>query len=174
MPVMPQLIIKDKQIIRNSWHLLDSSAGIDVLADLDGCDVLVPLCCWQAEQPHITARTGRTGVWLDSHERASALVSDALPPVDTIPLIALNFPMFSDGRNYSTARFLRQQLNYSEDLMAIGDVLRDQVFYMTRCGINVLALREDQSPEDALSAFTDFRDVYQGAPDQPLPLFRRR
>jgi len=174
MPAMPQQIIKDRQIIRNSWQLLESSEGVDVLAEFDGRDVLIPLCCWLSEQPHIAARNGRTGVWLDSHERAAALISDALPPISAIPMIALNFPVFSDGRSYSNARFLREQLDYTDDLMAIGDVLRDQVFYMIRCGINVLALREDQNPEDALSAFTDFRDVYQGAPDQPLPLFRRR
>ena len=74
MPTMPQQLIKDKQIIRNSWQLLDSSAGVDVLAEFDGCDVLIPLCCWLSEQPHIAARNGWTAMsgplpWSAMHYR---------------------------------------------------------------------------------------------------------
>ena len=58
--------------------------------------------------------------------------------------------------------------------MAAGDVLRDQVFYMHRCGINVFAMREDQDMDDALKAFSDFQDGYQVSVDKPVPLFRRR
>jgi uncharacterized protein (DUF934 family) len=57
---------------------------------------------------------------------------------------------------------------------AIGDVLRDQLFALKRCGFDAFALRADMDAEDALKAFADYTHVYQASSDQPLPLFRRR
>ncbi|MNG34435.1 hypothetical protein D3C84_1209130 [compost metagenome] len=59
-------------------------------------------------------------------------------------------------------------------MRAIGDVLRDQLFAMKRCGFDAFAIREDRDPYDALKAFEEFSEVYQAAVDQPQPLFRRR
>ena len=38
------------------------------------------------------------------------------------------------------------------ELRAFGDVLRDQVYFLARCGFDALSLRPDQSPEAALQA----------------------
>jgi uncharacterized protein (DUF934 family) len=168
-PMATKLII-DGRTEKDSWHLLDASDGVDVLAELEGKDVIVPLCCWLAEQGPISTRNGKTGVWLDSHELPAALRDD-LP---RLPLIALCFPVFSDGRAYSSARELRQNMGYTGEIRAIGDVLRDQLFYMQRCGFNAFLLRDDQDLELALSAFADFNQAYQASVDQPIPLFRRR
>jgi uncharacterized protein (DUF934 family) len=65
-------------------------------------------------------------------------------------------------------------LNFKGDIRAVGDVLRDQLFYMQRCGFTEFAMREDQNLEHALSAFEDFHEGYQSSVDRPLPLFRRR
>src|SRR5690606_585450 len=99
------------------------------------------------------------------------LIADDL---DSFAVIALNFPVFSDGRNYSNARLLRDRYQYQGELRSIGDVLRDQLFFMRRCGFNAYALREDHDPHPALASLQDFSEVYQSATDQPLPLFRRR
>jgi uncharacterized protein (DUF934 family) len=167
---MATKLIRDGQLQEDNWHLIDASVGVDELAELDGKDVIVPLCCWLAEQDHISGRRGQTGVWLESHELPSALRAD----LSRLPLIALDFPVFSDGRAYSSARELRQNLGYSGEVRAIGDVLRDQLFYMRRCGFNAFALRDDQDIETALCAFTDFSEGYQASVDRPIPLFRRR
>jgi len=53
-------------------------------------------------------------------------------------------------------------------------VLRDQLFFMKRCGFDAFLLRDDQNPDAALTAFHDFQDAYQPSTIQPLPLFRRR
>jgi uncharacterized protein (DUF934 family) len=89
-------------------------------------------------------------------------------------LVALNFPEFKDGRPYSSARELRQRWRYQGEIRAVGDVLRDQLFFMKRCGFDAFLLREDQNLDAALSAFHDFQDAYQPGIIQPLPLFRRR
>ena len=51
-------------------------------------------------------------------------------------------------------------------------MLRDQLLYMSRCGFDAYAVRADKDIHDALNAFTEFTQRYQGAFDQPEPLFR--
>jgi uncharacterized protein (DUF934 family) len=102
---------------------------------------------------------------------APEILGDHLPSLD---LLAVAFPKFNDGRGMSIAVLLRKRLGYSGDLRAIGDVARDQLFFMARCGFTSFALRADQDPEDALRAFGDFSDVYQSAADGRSSLFLRR
>ncbi|MEK6293743.1 MAG: DUF934 domain-containing protein, partial [Paraburkholderia tropica] len=93
---------------------------------------------------------------------------------DKIALIAIDFPVFRDGRGYSIARLLRERYGYKGEIRAIGDVLRDQLRFYERCGFDAYALRADKDIHDALKAFTEFTVQYQGAFDEPSPLFRRR
>ena len=81
--------------------------------------------------------------------------------------------MFSDGRGYSIAYNLRVRLKFTGELRAVGDVLRDQLFYLQRVGFNAFATRADRSMEEALKGLSDFSDVYQTSWDQKSPLFRR-
>lgn len=163
-------LIKDCAIVEDTWTLLRESVGPDALALLDGSDIILPLSQWQTLHTTETARRGRTGVWLQSTELPEVLGNS----LNSIPLIALDFPVFSDGRSYSSARELRQSLGYQGELRAIGDVLCDQIFYMSRCGFDAFAMREDQNLDRALCRFEDFKDCYQVSVKTPVPLFRRR
>ena len=115
------------------------------------------------------ARDG-VGVWLAPADDPAQVA----PFVERLPLIAVDFPSFRDGRGYSTAVLLRTRYGFRGDLRAIGDVLIDQLFYLRRVGFTSFALRGDQNPELAAAALRTFSDVYQGSADQPLPYFRRR
>ena len=128
----------------------------------------MPLAVWQARRDSLQAR-GEVAVWLASDERPEALKED----LATLPLIAVEFPKFGDGRGYSIAYNLRARFGYQGELRAIGDVLRDQLFYMQRVGFNAFATRPDRSIEDALKGLTDFSEAYQASWDQKAPLFRR-
>ena len=128
----------------------------------------MPLAVWQARRDSLQAR-GEVAVWLASDERPEALKDD----LASLPLIAIDFPKFGDGRGYSIAYNLRARYNYQGELRAIGDVLRDQLFYMQRVGFNAFATRPDRSIEDALKGLTDFSEAYQASWDQKAPLFRR-
>lgn len=97
----------------------------------------------------------------------------AAPWLARAALIAVAFPNFADGRGYSTAVLLRTRLGWTGDLRAVGDVLRDQLFYLRRVGFTSFALRADRSAHDALAAFADFSDSYQGSVEPALPAFRR-
>jgi len=167
---MGMKIIKDKQIIDDGWRLIRGANAGDFADVSDDGDLIVPLSFWQARTTQLQQRKGRVGVWLDSHEDPALLSAVAA----NLPLIAVNFPQFTDGRGYSIGRLLRERYGFKGELRAIGDVLRDQIFYMARCGFNAFAVRADKNIDDALHAFDDFSEGYQTAVDRPLPLFRRR
>jgi len=166
---MPKLI-KNRQIVDDAWILVRDVAELEDVGRFDGQDLIVPLPWWLEHRGGIAQRQGRTGVWLDSHELPEAIRED----IPLLELIALNFPVFSDGRAYSSARELRTVMGYQRELRAIGDVLRDQLFYMARCGFDAFVMREDQDMEFSLKAFDDFHEGYQSSVDRPVPLFRRR
>lgn len=163
-------LIKDGIIENDAWTFLKESTGPEVLDALPGKNLIVPFSFWQESQTEIASFDGAIGIWLDSSQVANELNL----PVELFPVIALNFPVFSDGRSYSNARQLRQELNFKGELRAIGDVLRDQLYYMSQCGFNAFCLRHDQDPADCLTALSDFETNYQATVTQPTPLFRRR
>ena len=161
-------IIKGNEVVQDTWELLPKDATLEHVTNAG--DVIVPLALWLEHAHALKARDGRLGVWLDSDEEAERIADD----LEHFQIIALNFPVFSDGRNYSNARLLRDRYQYKGELRSIGDVLRDQLFFMHRCGFDAYALREDHDPQAALASLNDFSEVYQASTDQPLPLFRRR
>ncbi len=162
-------IIKDKAIVSDDWNVLKLAEGetADAVTVPAGKQI-VPLAVWLAQKTTLAAR-GDIGVWLASDERPEQLREDA----KSLPLVAVDFPNFADGRGYSIAYNLRARVGFEGELRAIGDVLRDQLFYMSRVGFNAFATREDRSIEDALKGLTDFSDAYQVSWDQKTPLFRR-
>jgi uncharacterized protein (DUF934 family) len=126
--------------------------------------VLLPLALYLTQSPSATH-----GVWLSPTDDPAALV----PYLDAVPLIAIDFPVFNDGRGYSTAAVLRSRHRYRGDLRAIGDVLIDQLFFLRRVGFTSFLLRADQDHLKAAAKLRTFSDAYQGAADDPLPAFRR-
>ncbi|MCL5043404.1 MAG: DUF934 domain-containing protein [Gammaproteobacteria bacterium] len=91
-----------------------------------------------------------------------------------LPLIAIDFPSFRDGRGYSQAYLLRTRLGWQGELRAVGDVLRDQLAHMRQCGFDSFAVREDKSVEDALKGLQGLSVLYGRSVIEPRPLFRRR
>ena len=161
---MPTLI-KHQKLTADQWRLLQQGEAFPASGD-----VIVPLSLWLARRDALLARVGRTGVWLKPDDDPAALATD----LAVLPLIAVLFPSFTDGRGYSTARLLRDRYGYSGELRAIGDVLRDNIFYLSRTGFDAIALRDGEDAEEALAAFTDFSEAYQVSVERPQPLFRRR
>lgn len=163
-----QQIIKHGQVIHESWHLLPKDAKLEELSNCD--DLIVPLALWTDHSKALLARDGGLGVWLEAGEE----IEEIADQLDCFQVIALNFPAFTDGRHSSTAYLLRTRYGFKGEIRAIGDVLRDQLFALQRCGFDAFALREDKDPQDALKAFADFAEVYQASSDLAQPLFRRR
>lgn len=115
-------------------------------------------------------RSAITAVWISPDDDFEA----TMDWLGQMQLIAIDFPSFRDGRGYSIGYLLRTRYGWKGELRAIGDILRDQLNYMRRCGFNTFALRADKNIQDALKSFSRYSVQYQGGVDEPLPLFRRR
>lgn len=136
--------------------------------------VIVPFPIWLARKDMLAPRlaSGELGVWLESFELVENLAAN-ITDINAFPVIAVNFPRFADGRGLSIATLLRTRYGYRNEIRAIGDVQRDQLYYMHRCGFDAFAVRADRSIEEALESLRDFSEPYQGAVDDPLPVWRR-
>lgn len=166
---MPKLI-KDGAIADDAWTLLAKPDSEAAAAEVPAGQVIVPLTVWLAQKAQLQHRQD-IGVWLDSDESVHQLGEDAR----ALPLVAVNFPVFMDGRSFSNARLLRERYGFTGELRAVGNFIRDQLCYLRRCGVNAFAFaREDINLEEALISLNDFSEYYQSSVDQPLPLFRRR
>ena len=163
-------VIKHRRIVADTWQLLKPRPDGKLPPVPPAGDVIVPLALWLEQRDALLSRAGRLGAWLDSHEEPAVIAGD----LDRLALVAVNFPTFGDGRGYSIARLLRERHGYKGELRAIGEVVRDHLFFMASCGFDAFLLREDQDPEEALTAFGDFSDAYQATVERSLPLFRRR
>jgi len=162
---MPRLI-KGGALAGDPYVLARDAAS---LADLPrGVPVLVPLALWRAEHATLAARQD-VGVWLAPADDPAALAAD----VAALPVIAVDFPSFTDGRGYSTARLLRERYGFAGELRAIGDVQRDQLHYLHQSGFDAFALPDDKDAAAALEGLRDFSDGYQRT-QQRAPWFRRR
>jgi uncharacterized protein (DUF934 family) len=162
---MPQLI-KDRAVVADRWTLL-REAGAPETVRASGA-VIVPLPTWTAHRDAFAAR-GDVGVWLAPADDPAVLAAD----VATLPLIAVDFPQFTDGRGYSTARLLRERFGFTGELRAIGDIQRDQLYYLAQCGFDAFELPDGRSADDALAGLSVFTDGYQ-LTHARIPWFRRR
>jgi uncharacterized protein (DUF934 family) len=162
---MPRLI-RNRTLVDDRYTLLRAAAS---LADLpDGAPVIVPLALWAARRAALIARS-EAGVWLASSDHPAALADD----VHRLPVIAIDFPQFTDGRGYSHARMLRERYRYAGELRAIGDIQRDQLYYLAQCGFDAFVIPDARDAEDALRGLADFSDGYQATAVR-APWFKRR
>lgn len=156
------------QVESDQWQLVkDEAEAVEVA----GPYRILPLTMWQQQRAQGYLHThSHIGVWIGASDEYEEVIDDLL----VLPLIAVDFPSFRDGRGYTVAFLLRKRYGYRGELRAIGDVLRDQLFYMHRCGFDTFAVREDKDIYDALKGLTEYTIRYQGAVDDPVPLFRKR
>lgn len=124
-----------------------------------------------AERDAVFARNDAVGVVLQSHETPMQLSSDDL---QRLSLIVLMFPKFRDGRGFSWARMLRTRLGYTGEIRARGQFLRDQIFFMARCGIDSFEGDDRITQEAVAQALATFTDVYQPAADGRQSVVRLR
>ena len=147
------------------WRFVEDEAALPASGD-----VVVTLERWRTEGPTLRRRAGRTGLRLPGQADPDVVAGE----LEGISLVAVDFPKFTDGRGYSLARVLRERHRFAGELRAVGQVLRDQLFYLARCGFDAFELAAGKDVDDALAAFGDFSVTYQPAADGAAPIWRRR
>lgn len=158
-------IIRNGEIVEDSFQYITDGSALPAAGD-----IIVNTALWEANKPVLKKHDGRVGVLLPGDAEPDVIIND-LPD---LAVIAIQFPVFRDGRGYSLARILRDRLGYKGELRAVGDVLRDQLFFMQRCGFNAFEIRADRSIEQALEGLNDFSVIYQADANEKRPIYRRR
>ncbi|HMV60063.1 MAG TPA: DUF934 domain-containing protein [Agitococcus sp.] len=157
-------IIKDGAIVADTYQLITEAGA------LPAQDIVVSLDVWQQQREAILAHPYKKAVLLKPDQHPEVLVED----VKQLDMIALDFPAFADGRGYSYATLLRQRFGFTGELRATGDVFKDNLFYLKRCGFNSFAVRADKDIHVALQGLNNFSESYQASVDESRPLYRRR
>ena len=114
-------------------------------------------------------QSNATAVRIEAGEDARELLAH----LDRLSLIEVSFPVFGDGRGYSSAQILREA-GYTGELRASGDVLVDQIAYMRRCGFDAFAPDAPINAEDMKAALARYEHVYQATSDQRTPIWSLR
>lgn len=161
---MRPALIRNRQVVDDIFVKLDDDSVLD-----EGTSIIVSYPRWQRDRKRLSERVGPLGVQVPSALPVAALGPEAA----TFSVIAIEVPAFTDGRVYTTARLLRHRFRYRGELRATGNVLRDQLQYLERCGFDAFEIDPRHDAESALSGFADFSVKYQPAADEMEPLFRR-
>ncbi len=162
---MPKLIRYPKgqavSVLDDEWQVL----AIDATEPgLEG-KILIPFRLWLSHASDLAyqekALAGHLGVWFESDADVLAHREIILAGLKLWPLVAIDFPIFRDGRGFSTAALLRERFGWKGELRAIGDVLIDQLLQLAKVGFDGFVLRADQQLETALRQFDLFEHRLQ-------------
>ena len=148
----------------------DAFTHVDDEQHIPPGEVILSLARFQAEGDRLLSEGRAVGVLLTSDQEVEALAYD-LP---RIALVALQFPKFLDGRQYSNAQILRERYGYTREVRAVGDVLREQAGFMLRSGFDAFEPADGSTPDQWERATHRFRHVYQRAADDREPAFVER
>jgi uncharacterized protein (DUF934 family) len=157
-------------LIRNGQFVDDDFVAVGDEDALPGGAVIVSLERWQRDRDALAARNTPLGVRLKSGQEPSVIAGD----LDKLAVVALEFPIFRNGRAYSYARLLRERYGYTGELRAVGNVLRDQFHFMVRCGFDALEVADNITPEIYTENAGIFSHSYQAATDEREPVLSLR
>ncbi len=97
----------------------------------------IPLPVFLANREAVLANPHPLGLLVSPGDN----IADAHADLGRFASVAVNFPAYTDGRGYSTARLLAERYNYMGEIRAVGDVLHDQIQLMRRCGITAFVVK---------------------------------
>ncbi|MCD2449025.1 DUF934 domain-containing protein [Methylicorpusculum oleiharenae] len=149
-------IIKDRNIIEDNWQFIADEQPL-----LPG-DCTVTLDRWLTEKEQLLSHGGKVGVRIESTDNLEKLSSD----LALIPLVEINFVIFSDGRAFSKAWLLKNRYHFTGEIRAVGNFLADQIFYLSQSGFNAFNFEGNQNLTLALSMLNDFSVSYQKPANQ--------
>ena len=150
------VLVKDGVAVDDPWISVADDE------DLPNAPAIVTLDRWRAERDALAGRNAPTGVRLRSDQSPGEIADD----LDRLAVVALEFPVFTDGRAFSSARLLRERHGYEGEIRAVGNVLRDQLLFMLRCGFDTFEMDSDSAAQDWRAATAEFDVFYQAAADR--------
>jgi uncharacterized protein (DUF934 family) len=160
MPLLKASLLKEGRVSEDAWTPVGDEDALP-----DSGPLLVTLKRWQGERESLRARNDAIGIRLPNSAPVEAIADD----LDRIELVALEFPKFNDGRAFSQARQLRERYGYAGELRATGQVLRDQLLFMARCGFDAFEVAKGEPVSAWEAAIAEFSVFYQPTGDGRPP-----
>jgi len=165
-------LVKDGVACADSWVYLADDAPLSDAPSIISLDRLL------AEAATLKTRNAPLGVVLRADNQGKQQMGEDVHQLadclDLLQLVAIEFPVYRNGRGYSNARILREQMGFTGDLRATGEVLHDQWQFMARCGFNEFELAPHISLEEFAAALGELSDAYQPAADSQRGAIWRR
>jgi uncharacterized protein (DUF934 family) len=158
-------LIKDGQIAQDAWRTLADDESV-----IGNGPIVISFERWRDAREALKRHNGPLGIRMKSDQPPALIAED----IERFDLIALEFPTLQDGRAFSYARLLRERLGFKGDIRAVGDVYKDQLYFMQRCGFSSFELPAGRDPQDAMDALESFSVVYAPAADGATPAYLRR
>jgi uncharacterized protein (DUF934 family) len=158
-------------LVKNGKITADALVRVADDAELpaDGA-ILVSAARFLDDPEALSRRAGRTGViWPNNRD-----LDDVVPYLDRLPVVALVFPSFRDGRAYTQARLLRERHGYRGELRATGQVLRDQFLFMLRAGFDAFEVKKESDAEAFAATVKRYSVFYQPTGDGRMTALHRR
>lgn len=132
-----------------------------IINDVDGLtlhnDQILPYAYWLENKAEIKHKLTHIAIWLDSADDIDALSQD----LESINLIALNFPKFGDGRAFTMAHLLQDKYGFEGEIRAIGHPIADQAQFLFRCGVDSIDIPQGQDPAIWVKEATRMSRFYQ-------------
>jgi uncharacterized protein (DUF934 family) len=158
-------LIKESRIVEDPWTSLEDETPLT-----PGVWPIVSLERWRNERESLTEAGVPLGLRLRSGQSPRPVAGE----LQHFSVIALEFPKFTDGRPYSSARLLRERYGFKGELRAVGHVLRDQALFLVRCGFDAFEVAADVSPDAWRAALARITVRYQAATDARTTAARLR
>ena len=146
-------LVKNKEIINDTWRYVAEES------ELGEGDITVSLARWKGDRQDLFNHKGKVGLRLIPSDGVDGIVDD----LENIQLIELEFPDFADGRLFSHAWLLRSRYNFRNEIRAIGHYIPDQVFYLSRVGVNAFLPAKSSDIPFVLTNLNDFTVKYQNS-----------
>jgi uncharacterized protein (DUF934 family) len=158
-------LIRHGRLQAHVAHRLETAQdpGAPVALPPDEPDWIVPLAAWVQGRDTLRTRQHPVAILLGPDSDPAELLETGGQTIDPrgIAYIAVEFPVYTDGRGYSIAQILRTHYNWQGELRAVGDVLIDTIHYQARCGFDSFVVKPGHDPRKALLALKTFSHHYQ-------------
>lgn len=166
---MAKKLLSNGAVVYDKWQLIDA-AHVEKASDLPEGKIIVSLDLWLEFRDTLVLRgPDKLGLVLQPDQSPRLIEAD----LALLSVIAIHFPVFTDGRGYSYARELHERYQFEGEVRAIGDVLIDQLYAMRRCGFNAFVMRNEDDTNIAHRYLSTFSFPYQGAVDDARPIWHR-
>ena len=158
-------VVRNGKVVDDAWVSIADDAAVP-----DGKSAIVSLARWHNERVALGPRGAPLGVRLRSGESATEIAAD----LGHFALVVLEFPKFNDGRGFSAARLLRERYRFTGEIRAAGHLIRDQLQFLARCGVDSLDAPDESWAEKWRIAQDEISVVFQAAADARRPALALR